>query len=150
MFRDFEATTPYSEEECAQYLRNNDTYIQHKGEYIPRDKFLETWDTIVSHATSTMSTLEETAARGDIIPPRRETSGQNDPVEPPPELHITQDGEYYVKNKGTWYMVRSGTFVPWHTNNWRKNQCPTEPRHLPASEVGRRLQVQQKTRVPAS
>ena len=62
VFKDYGANTPYNSEECAQYLKNNDTYIHFQGEYIPRVKFLETWDTLVRHATASLTTVDDTNA----------------------------------------------------------------------------------------
>ena len=91
-FRDYGATTPYDKEECAQYLKNNDTYIHFQGEYIPRDKFLGTWETIVCYATTKMTSLVNTTKRSNE-PSRVGTDERDRPEETPPEIHITQEGK---------------------------------------------------------
>ena len=40
---------------------------------------------------------------GGGTPPGRADRERLDPKEPPPKLQITQDGEYYIELKGTWY-----------------------------------------------
>jgi len=102
VYSDYESTTPYTVKECAQYLRNNDTYIQFRGEFIPRENFLETWHTIVLHA-STMKTKAEEGNGTETTPPR---NGQQQTVNEdgqPPEIRITRDGEYYARWKGRWH-----------------------------------------------
>ena len=47
VFKDHACVNAFTADECEQYLKNNDTYIRYKGEYIPRDRFLGTWDNIV-------------------------------------------------------------------------------------------------------
>ena len=146
MFRDYSATAPYTREECAQYLKNNDTYIHVQGDYIPREKFL----TIVTHAgTTIMTTLTHTNDKANKNA-RRKAGEQVDPGEPSPEIRITQDGEYYARIKGTWYEMEL-SYLGTPIIGERTRGTPSNlARHAPPGTIGRRIQIQQKNRIPAS
>ena len=42
--------TPFTKEECERCFPNNDTYTKFKGEYIHKEKLLDSWQLIVDHA----------------------------------------------------------------------------------------------------
>ena len=102
VFRDYGATTPYTREECAEYLRNNDTYNHVQGDFIPREKFLESWDTIVTHAKTIVATPQNTDSNKKTRRPdeKPESKPTRENRLPRYAIRITQDGEYYARIKG--------------------------------------------------
>ena len=91
----------YTAEECEQYLKNNDTYIHYKGEYIPRDKFLDTWANVVKHAQDLIRAADQETAAAQTRDPTTNTP-LNTEI-PTPVIHINQEGEYFAKEGGKWY-----------------------------------------------
>ena len=107
--KDNEPGRPYTKEECAQYLDHLPEIFEHAGSKITKEAFLDSWTTIVQHASSLLDkaepnpeTVTSPAGPSDVHTRDTEAGAENSP-----ETRVSDDETYITKLNNIW--IHTGT-----------------------------------------